>query len=487
MPKVLFGSYQPDVESIDTEASSYVHNVIPVPSGYGPLRDLVAIAEALPSRCLGYLGVLDDDNQSHVFAGTSTKLYKLNSTTRAWDDVTRTSGGNYVVGSREYWDFDLFGQNVVAVTDGNNPQVFTLGTSTDFANLGGSPPQARRVSVVGDFLVLSGLTANPNRIQWSALNDITGWTPGVDSSDYQDFPDGGYTVDVASGEFGLVFQDTAIRRMVFNPVSGGIFDFSRINEDRGLFMPYSLVRIHSASYFYSSDGFYRIDGSGALTAIGENKVDATIKSDADLTNPRYMIGHSDPQSGRIFWAYKSVGNSNEGYLDKLLIYDWQRNQWSTASINLEFLSSSIPLSATLEGLDALGTLDALPFSLDLYQTTPVLKLTGVGPDHVPGYFEGDTLEATLDLPEASIGNEVNMVVRGVRPLGDAPSAYVTVGQRQALNGAISYSTETAISARGVAPARVNGRYLTGRLRIPSGTEWTWVRGLDVDAISAGLR
>lgn len=487
MPKVLFGSWQPDVASIDTQNSSYVHNVIPNASGYGPLKDLLAFADALPARCLGLFGVLDDDNASHVFAGTSTKLYKLNSTTRAWEDVTRASGGNYSVGDREFWSFALFGQNVIAVTDANAPQLYTLGSSADFAALGGTPPQARHVSVVGDFVVLSGLSANPNRIHWSGLNDITQWTPGTNSCDYQDFPDGGYTVNLASGEFGLVFQDTAIRRMVFNPVSDTIFDFSRISEDRGLFMPYSLVRLHSVSFFYSSDGFYRIDGAGALTPIGENRIDQTVRENADLTKPRYMIGQADPQSGRIYWAYKSSGNTNENYLDKLLIYDWQRNQWAQGSINLEYIAASSPLSATLENLDTLGSIDAITLSFDLFQATPEMKLTGVGTDHAPGYFDGDSLEATLDLPEAAIGNAQNMIVRSVAPVSDAATAYIKVGKRQHLNEAISYSDETAISARGYAPQRVNGRFLTGRLRIPAGTVWTYARGLDVDAISGGLR
>lgn len=484
MPKVLFGSWQPDVASIDTQGSSYVHNVIPNASGYGPLRSLLAFADALPARCLGLFGVLDDDNSSHVFAGTSTKLYKLNAVTRAWDDVTRASGGDYNVGSREYWDFELFGQIVVAVTNDNDPQKFTLGTSSAFEALGGSPPKARRVAVVKDQLVLSGLTDNPNRIQWSDLNNIEQWTVGTGSADYQDFPDGGYTIDVAGGEYGLVFQENAIRRMAASDL---VFDFSRISEGRGLFMPYSLVSMQGVSFFYSSDGFYRIDSAGALQTIGENRIDQTIKDSADLTNPRFMIGQADPQSKRIYWAYKSVGNTNENYLDKLLIYDWQRNQWTQGSINLEYLSASSPLSATLEGLDTLGDLDSLTISLDLYQSTPVFKLTGVSTAHAPGYFEGDALEATLDLPEAAIGNELNMVVNGVRPISDAPSAYIKVGKRPHLDASVDYSDETAISSRGVAPQRVNGRFLTGRLRIPAGTSWTYARGLDVGVITAGLR
>lgn len=486
MPKIMFGSFQPDVESIDTQGSSYVHNVIPTASGYGPFKDLVDFAEALPARCLGAFGVIDDDNTSHIFAGTSTKLYKLNPTTRAWADVTRASG-DYSVASREYWSFAIFGQNIVAVTDGNNPQLFTLGSSSVFDDLGGSPPQARRVAVVGDFLVLIGLTSNPNRIQWSGINDIEEWTPGTASSDYQDFPDGGQTVNVSSGEFGLVFQDTAIRRMIFNPVSPSIFDFSRISETRGLFMPHSLVKVHSAAFFYSSDGFYRIDGTGALTPIGENRVDATLGADIDLTNPRFMIGVADPGSTRIMWFYKSVDNGNENKLDKVLIFDWQRNQWAQASIDVEYICTTSALGATLEGLDSLGDLDALPFSLDLYQTTPKFRVTGFDTLHAPGYFDGDALEATLDLPEATLGAGVRMAVRSVAPLSDAVSAYVKIGKREHLNGAVTYSNETAINFRGYAPQRASGRFLTARLRIPAGANWSWVRGLDVDAVNMGLR
>lgn len=486
MPKVLFGSYQPDIASVDTQNSSYVHNVIPNASGYGPIYDLLTFADPLPARNLGAIGVIDDDNTAHIFAGTSTKLYKLDSTTREWEDVTRASGGNYSVADRDYWSFALFGQNVVAVVNGNAPQVYTLGSSTDFAALGGSPPQARYVGVVGDFLVLIGLTSNPNRIQWSALNDITGWTPGTDSSDYQDFPDGGFTVGVASGEYGLVFQDTAIRRMVFNPVSGTIFDFDRISETRGLFMPYSLAKTNQASFFYSSDGFYRTDGSGAMVPIGENKVDATFAADCDFTNPRNLVGQADPQSGRVYWAYKSKGNPGS-YLDKMLIYDWQRNQFTPATINLEYMCQTSPLGTTLESLDSLGTLDALPYSLDSYVSTPEMKLTGFGTDHAPGYFEGDALEATLDLPEGYAGDTFNTAVTQAVPLGDMASAYVKIGKRQALNDDVTYSSESAMNSRGVCPVRSSARFITGRLRIPAATDWTWVRGIEFDNKSMGLR
>jgi hypothetical protein len=90
-----------------------------------------------------------------------------------------------------------------------------------------------------------GLLSKPFRIQWSGLNDTTNWTSGVNSSDFQDFPDGGIVRGVAGGEFGTVFQDQAIRRMSYIPGSPLIFQIERIAQDLGLFAPYSIVRAGS--------------------------------------------------------------------------------------------------------------------------------------------------------------------------------------------------------------------------------------------------
>jgi hypothetical protein len=488
MTQIMFGNYHPDVASIDTGNTANVLNVVPNVNGYGPFHDLTAFTDALPARCLGFFCCLDDDNAAHIFAGTSTKLYKLNATTRAWDDVTRASGGNYSLAEREYWSFTIFGQNVVAVADGNAPQVYTLGSSTDFAALGGSPPQARGVAVIGDFLVLYGLTSNPNRIQWSGLNNITQWTAGQESSDYQDFPDGGFVRGVGGGEFGVVFQDTALRRMIFNPGSDAIFDFSRIAEDHGLFMPYSLVKTRGSMFFLGLDGFYRMDGTGQLAAIGANRVDRTLFESLDTTSPRFMVGAADPSRHRVIWAYKSIETLNTNVLDTLLIYDWSLDRWSQAEINVEFLGQATALSTTLESLDSLGDLDSLPFSLDDYINSPAFQLAAVAASNKKlGFFDGDTLEATIETPEGTLGGAQRLSVQGVAPICDAPTAYIRVSMRETLNATPTYSTETAINFRGYAPQRQSGRFNSGLLRIPAGTEWTYARGVDVKAVKMGLR
>jgi hypothetical protein len=99
----------------------------------------------------------------------------------------------------------------------------------------GSPPQAAHTTFFGRFLVLSGLTSTPYRIQWSGLKSFDA------SSDFQDFPDGGIVRGVAGGEAAIIFQDQAIRRMSCVAGSPIIFQIDRIRQDKGLYAPYSII------------------------------------------------------------------------------------------------------------------------------------------------------------------------------------------------------------------------------------------------------
>jgi hypothetical protein len=420
-----------------------------------------------------------------IFAATSTKLYSLDPTARTWSDVTRTSGGDYSVLDGELWDFAQIGNNVVAVADNNSPQYFTLGSSSDFANLTGSPPNARRVTVVGDFLVLAGLTSYPNRIHWSAINDITGWTVGTSQSDYQEFPDGGAVQGISGGEFGIVFQDRAIRRMIYTGPPA-IFQFERISEDRGVLMRHSICKAAGLTFFLANDGFYKIDRGGGMTPIGANRVDATVLAELDTTLQSYMVGRADPLSKRVFWFYKTT-SGNFDYLDKAIIYDWALDRWSAAEIETVVAASVLPLSTTLESLDAVGNLDALPYSLDSYTAGSSAGMAVVNSAGSMGYLTGDALEATLDTPEGMLPEGYRTFARSVAPIGDASGAYVSMLGRARLIDSKVQTSETTIGVRGYASLRQNNRFSTIRVRVPAGETWTFLRGADVTANKSAWR
>jgi hypothetical protein len=188
MPLLPFGEFRPDVSDYQANSSRNVANVLPRGDGYGPFRGLQAFTAALPAPCRGFFYARRTDGSVSIFAGTATRLYDLNNSSFGWTDVSLAGGAYPALSASAHWSFVQFGNLVIAVQANVPPQVFDLTSSTAFANLAGSPPQASYVAVVGQFLVLSGLLSTPYRIQWSGLNATTTWTPGVNQSDFRIFP-----------------------------------------------------------------------------------------------------------------------------------------------------------------------------------------------------------------------------------------------------------------------------------------------------------
>jgi hypothetical protein len=321
MPMLPFGDYRPDLSAYQGASSQVIQNVVPRGDGYGPFADFTPFTSALPAACRGFFYARKTDGSIAVFAGTASKLYQLSNTDLSWTDVSRSGGTYTALPSSDHWQFAQFGNLVIAVEANTVPQVFDLTSSTAFADLAGSPPQARYIAVVGRFVVLSGLLSTPYRIQWSGLNAVTTWTSGINSSDFQDLPDGGIMRGVAGGEYGVIFQETAMRRMVYVPGSPVIFNIERITEDKGLMAPYSLIRAADKIFFLSPQGFQGMISTGAPAAIGKERFDRTFFADYDSGSIQMIIGAADPAQTRIYWAYKSSSGTT-GQFDKVLCYDY---------------------------------------------------------------------------------------------------------------------------------------------------------------------
>src|SRR4051812_23180190 len=329
MPLIPLGEYRPDVSDYEGQATRNIRNVIPRGDGYGPFPGLSIYTSALPSACRGAFYALKSDGTVITFAGTGNKLYKLNNTDFSWTDVSLGAGTYGALSSNAQWQFAQTGNFVFATQANAVLQVFDLSSSSAFGNALGSPPQAAYISVVGRFLVLSGLLSNPFRIQWSGLNNFNSsasWISGTNSSDFQDFPDGGIVRGVAGGEAGIIFQDQAIRRMSFVPGSPIIFQIDRITQDKGLFAPYSIIRAGEIIFFYAGQGFHKIMPGGVPEQIGREKVDRTFIADLDKGNLQLFMGAADPRTSRVYWAYKSVSGT-AGTYDKLLGYDYMLDRF----------------------------------------------------------------------------------------------------------------------------------------------------------------
>jgi len=375
------------------------------------------------------------------------------------------------------WQFAQFG-NLVFATQKNAPlQVYNLASSSSFADCAGSPPPAAYISVVGRFLVLSGLLDFPFRIHWSGLNATTTWTSGTNSSDFQDFPDGGIVRGVAGGEFGTVFQDQAIRRMSYIPGSPLIFQIERIAQDLGLFAPYSIVRAGSLIFFHSAQGFYKIAPGGLPEQIGREKVDRTFFDELDKTELRMFIGASDPRSTRAFWAYKSTAGTT-GLYDKIMGYDYALDRFFPVSMVGEYLLGMSQPGITLENLDILSaSIDALAASLDSFAVSTQPLIAQFSSAHKMGFFSGAALEATLETSEQGADGE-QVFVSGFRPVTDAPTVYGSLSYRNLISDATTSLPEIARNARtGNCDLRRSTKFSRMKIRIPASTSWSFAAGV----------
>ncbi|HJP69394.1 MAG TPA: hypothetical protein VJ846_10870 [Sphingomicrobium sp.] len=353
MPLIAAAAYKPDVADYEGSSTKNILNVTPQGDGYGPFPSFAKYTQALGATCRGAFYALNTDGSVVTFAATSTKLYKQNNTTLAFTDVSLGGGTYSALAIGAQWQFAQTGTLVFATQANAVLQVFDLSSSTAFANGAGSPPQAAYITVIGGFLVLSGLLSQPYRIFWSGLesfNASASWTPGTNSCDFQDFPDGGIVRGVGGGDqSGVVFQDQAIRAMAYVPGSPLIFQIEKIADGIGLLAPYSIIRRGATLYFYATQGFYSVTGT-TLTPIGAEKVNRFTSRDLDNTNLQLFMGTADPQSARIYWAYKSV-NGTAGQYDKLLGYDPLLERFFPISVSGEFLLGISQSGITLESLD----------------------------------------------------------------------------------------------------------------------------------------
>jgi hypothetical protein len=488
MATLPWGEWKPDVTAFGAQHSPTITGVVPRGDGYGPFKSLAGLSDALAATCRGYYTALDDDGTISIFAGASQELYKMSNSNFSWDTV---SAATYTaLGAAQQWQFAQYGTRVLAVNPNANPQSYVMGSSTDFADLGGATSNdCSHVTIVGDFVVLSGITADPFTVAWSAIADPTGWTPGTNQSDTQTFNDGGMVRGVAGGEYGLVFQDYCIRRMTYAPGSPVIFEFDRVSDDMGLLYPYSIIRSRDMVFFISNVGFQMWHPTVGFKPIGKERVDRTFFEDVDSNSKQLIIGSNDHSGSRVCWAYKSVGG-NSGLIDTLLIYDWGLDRWSKITgLSGEYLAPLGIPGITLDSLDNINTsIDALVTPLDDYSTGFGLHLGMANSSNVLGTFSGTNVEAIMETADMQQEQKKRSFVRGARPITDAQTVYGSVSRlRQKVNEAPAMSTEMAMNVVGFTPHRIDSRLVRFRNRIPAGEAWTFSAGVEPDMVTSGRR
>lgn len=449
---IVFKEWLPDQPTLGNGGLTVANNVIPVNGFYRnfePLIDFNASTLLMPVAPIGAI-YAETESQSRFYVGASTDLYVSDTS----DAFVKRSSATYNAVS--YWQFAQFNELIIATSKENAPQRHTIGSVSNFLALAatGTAPRAAAIGVIGDFVMLgnlsdSGGTSRPYTVAWPAIDDSTNW-PAPNSATAIAMQSGeqvmnakyGNVTSITGGDqFGIILQEGGITRASYvgPPV---VFQFDTISENFGAIFPNATIKVGGLTYFISSSGFCATDGVSVLP-IGAGKVDEYFWSIVD-SNLNYVRVASNPILKIIQWAVTTNGSTPT----KLIIYNFETKQWSSADQNVRAMFGP-QLSV---------------------QSLALTNIYGFSTSNRVGWFNGVPGTATLTTGDVEIEPGGRGFIDGIKPniesSGTAPSVSVRIGYRDDLATTPSYTSTTgATAATGFADFRVDSKYARAEITV----------------------
>lgn len=353
---VPFGEWRPDSAELNTGFMSIAKNVRATATGYKRMGNFSSSGGSLPTKSRGAAFGSNFTTILFTFAGTATKLYRAATFGGVLTDVSRLAGGNYAATNADRWYFAQSGTAMVAVNPNDTPQVYAdVGAAGNFAALGGSPPNATGVSQVGDFMFLWGLASNKRKLQWSAINSITGWTVGTSLSDEQTFPDLGNITGVYGDQSGYVLQQHGVRSFQFLPGdTTTIFQFSKIPGAMGCVSPYGWTAAPDGNIYYFSNYGFHVIGPGGFRNIGQSRVNEWFDTESTAGfafRPKVeCVAFADKPI--VVWVFNSTATADADY-DRTIFYDYSLDRFVHGDHEMESVVKYAYGTGAGENLDAM--------------------------------------------------------------------------------------------------------------------------------------
>ncbi len=481
----MFGEWLPDHPDFMNPGSPVANNVIPIPGGYAPQRDMLDADQSVTGVCMGARLMFTSDGTDVIIGGGIDKLFKNVAGTS-----TSTSGFNELDAS-DAWDFCQFNDFVIATSINNAPKRLTdIDTDITWGGLAetATAPNARYCERVEDFLMLGNIEDHPHRIQWSPFNSPTGdWTPNrLTQAGYGDLPRHmGAVQRIVGGRYPLVMQERGINRLEYigPPV---VWRATEIEQQRGVLAPFSVVTVGFTTYYLGQDGFMSTDGN-SFQPIGAGRVDRWFFETASTANLRETHGAIDFEHKCVVWAFKT-GET----FDRIIRYCWSENRWSTATVAVSRLVEAVTDGLTLEQIGALyATLEDIPVSLDdprWQGRNRVLSayIDGETSTHL-NQAVGATLRANLETPEFQPVPGRRSMLKSCKVLGSGGENWVVASISIQNDRSTIQSTYRGPHAGGWSPLRGDGMSHRISCVASAGAVWDSVQGVQFDHRPSGKR
>lgn len=471
-------------------------NVRPHFGSYRPFPNLGSnVSDALTLRARGAISTVGDDGAVVTIAGDRTTLNHLVGST--WNNVSIS--GNYNLPEEEGWEFEFFGNKIIAATITTQLQGYAVGAgaSTLFTNLvdGTLRPSARHVAVISRFVLIGnveeGGTRFPNRVRWSGIDDETDFDQAAATlSGSQDIEgEFGWIQKIIGGQrFGTLICERGILRITFVGTPE-VFTILPVEKQRGTIAPGSVIGWGRDIYFLDSDGFYKWDG-GAAIPISHGKVSQFFFDNYDSTFVHRITSAIDPVNSLVIWGFVSTSASGGAPdPDRILMYHWPSNRWALAEVTNEIVFTGLSAGVSLEGLDSISTsIDALTFSLDAsVYAGGVSQLAAFNSSKQMAFFDGSNLAATLETGRVSLGGTRRSLVAGFRPLIDGGTITGQIAGTERLNDSETFDSSISQQTSGIIPAKNRARYQKFRASVAASGTWSHAQGIEVYGKGAGGR
>ena len=489
---IRFGEFLPDQSAFNNAGTTVATNVIPSLTGYESFQGLSPISGTADDTIVGLFAARDDDGNTALYAADRTKIYKFDTADGSLDNISKS--GNYSTGAEDKVRFVQYGETVVATNFADPIQKITAAASGLFSDLSADAPKAKYIAVVRDF-VMTGFTnttadgTKPYRTQWSALGDATDLAVSATTqADFQDIDDLGDITGLVGGEYATILLEKGIVRASYigSPL---IFQFDKVELNRGCKVPGSVANVGHAVFYLADDGFYMFDGKESRP-IGAEKVNRFFLEDWDGAYAKNMSSAVDPLRQVVIWSYAST-SATSGVPDRLIIYNYALDRWSTANIGVDHLAGVYTAGFTLEQLDAaFGSLDVLPASLDGVVYRGGEFVFAASKDDKIQTFTGDTLAAIVETGEFEVRKGNRSLIRNVIPyvtLRENETGAVTaqIASRNRQIDTFTFGSASSLNEANFIPVRSEGRYHRVRLNLTG--EWKKTQGIDIDATTTGRR
>lgn len=475
---------------------------------YAPLHDLLPykVGATIPGTCIGARGFWDTTGSVHIFLGDESDLYKLTARQPA---VTSKAGGYDAISVPDGWQFEQFGNYIVAVNANVDPQVYELGVSSAFADLGGTPPRAQTA-----FRVLNQLClGNGRTLSVSGFNDITNWNYATATQGVQVDLDqrGGNIQTGVGGEVGLIFQERGIVRMTYiGPPT--TFSLDTIEWKHGA-ISREAVSQYGRNTFYVSETGLLVTDTMSSQPIGQHKVDKYFTDNLNYAARNRVCTAVD--FARKLWlvAFPTGGSTIPNHL---LIYSMQDDRWTHDEIDMQMLFEMPREGVSIDDVDAIMALEGTSVADEIATSVddPKWRETRVQAAAVNGVgsvstFEGATRAATFTTSEVQPTPLRHTLLDEVWPEIDVRSsqvtgyvttrrrhhrilswggAHLTWGGKKIIFGSQSIgSYSSPMNEFGCCPVRTSSRYFQMGATVAAGVEWTEATGIAWRGSAGGER